>query len=85
MRRAALETAMAAYGPQALSLAFLAQELAFDSVEECRAFAVDKLGCVPLDGDVESLDTRASRWALSTGGTASSQRQGQKQKKGARR
>lgn len=55
---------MAAYGPQSLSLDFLARELAFDDAEECRAFAVGQLGCVPLAADAACLDTRASRRAL---------------------
>jgi hypothetical protein len=65
---------MAAYGPQSLSLDFLARELAFDDAEECRAFAVGRLGCVPLAADAACLDTRASRRVLlgvgDGGGTA---------------
>ena len=64
-RRAAVETAVAAYGPQALPLAFLTRELALDDEADCRAFVVGKMGCVLLAGDPSCLDTRASRRALS--------------------
>lgn len=63
-RRAAVETAVAAYGPTSLSLPMLAQTLAFDDVEECRAFAVSKMGCIVLPDDPLSLDVRASRRML---------------------
>lgn len=64
---------MAAYGPTSLSLPFLAAELAFDDTAECRAFAVGKMGCVPLAEDPQGqLDTRASRRALASSSSSSS-------------